>query len=198
MPNYFHFKVPAEGIDFNHQLASQQCSFIKTDGHRCKLHVVFGLPMCFLHRKKEYKISVKPSTIPNAGKGLFADNNTNNNDVVFREGNKICPYYGETLNKQQMDNRYGVTKTAAYAIQLREDETSLDAAVKRGVGSLINHKSRSYANTRFSLNRPKTEINLVATKNIRNKNELFVPYGGDYRFNEPGLLTATNMKKYNI
>ena len=162
------------------------------------MHVVFGLPMCFLHRRKEYKISVKPSTIANAGKGLFADNNTNNNDVVFREGNKVCPYYGETLNKQQMDARYGLTKTAPYAIQLREDETSLDSAVKRGVGSLINHKARSYANMRFSLNRPKTEINLVATKNIRNKQELFVPYGGDYRFNEQGLFSSTNHRKYTV
>ena len=166
MPTYFHYKVPEEGIDFNHALESNQCSFIKSDGHRCKLQVVFGLPLCFIHRKKEYKVSVKPSTIPNAGKGLFADDGSNDNKIVFREGRKIVPYYGETLNKQQMDNRYGLTKTAPYAIQLREDETSLDGAIKRGIGTLINHKSRSNANTRFSVNRPKTEINIVATKKM--------------------------------
>ena len=198
MPNHFHFKVPDEGIDFNKQLETKQCSYIKADGHRCKLSVVFGLPMCWIHRKKEYKVSVKPSTIPEAGKGLFADNGTNNNAVVFKEGNKICPYAGETLTQNQIDNRYGLTKTAPYAILLKTDGTSLDGAIQRGIGCLLNHKARAQANTRFSVNRPQTEINIVATKNIKNKQELFVPYGSDYRFNEAGVQTATNLKKNNI
>jgi hypothetical protein len=198
MPNYFHFKVPDDGIDFNRQLETQQCTFIKTDGHRCKLNVVFGQPLCFIHRKKEYHVALKPSTIPNAGKGLFADNGTNDNSVVFRAGRKICPYYGETLTPNQIDNRYGVNKTVPYAVEIKNDGTSLDGAIKRGIGSMINHKPISQANTRFSINRPQTEINIVATKNIKNKRELYVPYGSEYKFNEVGLFTATNMKKYNI
>ena len=197
MTNYFHYQIPATGINFNEKLQTERCAYIKPDGHQCKLHVVFGLPMCWIHRKKEYKVSVKPSTIPNAGNGIYADNGTKNDAIVFKEGNKICPYAGEFLTQDQIDTRYGTTHTVPYGINIRRDGTSLDGAIHRGIGCLINHKSRNLANTRFSVNRDKTEVNIVATKTIRNKKELYVYYGSDYKFNEAGLHTSTNHSKYH-
>ena len=41
-----------------------------------------------------------------------------------------------------MDDRYGNEKTAPYGIQVSAQRYE-DAALKRGLGSIINHKSKS-------------------------------------------------------
>ena len=74
----------------------------------------------------------------------------------------------------------------------------MDGALKRGLGTLINHQPKHKANTRFSVARNRQNVHLVATKKIRNHKEMFVNYGKTYKLREPGVSYSTNSSKYNI
>jgi hypothetical protein len=210
MPTYFHFHFhnpaePQDDINFNGQLVSQRCNFIKTHGSQCKRRCVIGLPCCHSHLPIKYHIQVKPSHIPGANKGLFAYDKTKGaNDIVFKgrrdthytsvPGQKICPYFGEVLTNAELDQRYG-NLTAPYGIQVAQDRYE-DAALKRGVGSLINHKPSNQANCEFF--KTNNLIELRAKKNIRNGQELYVNYGNDYSLHDDHVTSSTNHSKYHI
>lgn len=149
--------------------------------------------MCRAHLKSEFKVDIRPSTIPNAGLGLFVSSKQHGPDeVVFKAHNTIVPYFGEAVDRQTIMERYG-RFTAPYGIQ----NTNLhfeDGATHRGVGTLINHKPAS-ANAYFSVFRGKASIK--ALRGIKNNTELFLSYGRAYRMNEP-VQYSTNKKKWNV
>ena len=188
---YFHYRNDPDHIEWDSPLKTERCHFTKSDGHRCKRQVTLGLPHCFQHRTK---VRIKPSTIPNAGQGLFAYDPHGPN-IVFHKNDKITPYYGQLRNEQKIIQRYG-RKTAPYGLQLSHNRYT-DGATQRGLGTLLNHKTRKN-NARFSVARNQQEVNLVATKNIRNNEEVFVNYGREYRFQEPGTEYSTNRSKYKV
>jgi SET domain-containing protein len=193
MVKYFHFHAPNH--QFDEQLKSFTCGHIKPDNTNCKRKVVMGLPLCFQHTESDYKLKVKESTIANAGLGLFAyDKSKGENEVVFTRGQKICPYYGEVIDEPTLMKRYG-EYTAPYGIQLNKKMYE-DASTMRGIGSLINHKITSQTNCYFSLGK-NNRINIVASKNIKNYEQLFINYGREYRFNEP-IQYSTNYSKYKV
>lgn len=193
MPYRFKFSAPDKFL-YECTLQCQQCTAVKANGSRCGNRVCIGVPYCFAHLFYQKNLKIKPSTIPNAGKGLFAAQPRGGNDIVFRKGDVIIGYHGERINKATLDHRYG-QYTAPYGLQRQRDQFE-DAACKRGVGSLANHKQGSQANARYSVGRD--GMNLVAIKNIRNGQEIFCSYiggarasrAGQYRFNE-GTTSTT-------
>ena len=195
MPQYFHYRNTPDNISWDEQLKAQRCEFHKADGHRCKRNVIIGVPYCFQHRGKELEIKVKQSTIHNAGNGLFAFDGKNDNAVVFHKNDKITPYKGQLVNGAKIEERYG-SKTAPYGLHINRDKYT-DGATQRGLGTLLNHKTRG-DNTRFSVQRDHKEVNIVATKNIKNNQELFVNYGDEFKFNEQGTRYSTNNAKYKV
>ena len=72
----------------------------------------------------------------------------------------------------------------------------MDGAIRRGIGSLLNHNPKK-ANCRFSICRDNT-IAIVAIKHIKNFQELYLNYGKQYIMNEPNIAYSTNNKKYNV
>jgi hypothetical protein len=198
MPKYFHFHTPE--FNFNAPLVSKQCEYLFPDGHRCRKKCQIGLPMCRPHLRKFYNVDVRPSTIPNAGLGVFAyDKTKGEREIVFKKNETIIPYASEYLpdGEDVIQQRYE-NYTAPYAIEITEGNLE-DGALHRGIGSLVNHKPQSQANCRltYTNTRPR-RAQIKADKNIRNNSELFVSYGSQYRFNEPGVSTATNTLKYNV
>jgi len=194
MPQYFHFHAE-DGPWWNAQLTSKQCTFIKPDGDRCRNMVAKSLPCCRIHLIKQYFLVIKPSTIPQAGMGLFVHKEgVGNNDIVFRKGDTIVPYQGETLDRQQLLNRYG-DKTAPYGLQVKNN-VYIDAATERGAGAAANR--RANANARLTVNTRANSGSLQANKNIRQGDEIFVAYGNTYRMHDEAVAHATNNKKYNI
>ena len=93
-----------------------------------------------------------------------------------------------------MNRRYK-EYTAPYGLQNRIDIFE-DAAFKRGIGSIINHAPRK-ANCRISIGR-NNRASIVATKNIKNGEELYMSYGKDYKLVEDGVRTSTNNNKYKV
>ena len=132
-------------------------------------------------------MKIKQSSIPALGKGLFAYDATKNaNDIIFKKGEQIINYLGHHIDIDELNRRYD-HYTAPYAIQLKRNDY-IDAADKRGIGSLINHtnnKNKSNAEFISVYNTRPQEIKIRATKNITNNEEIFVNYGAEYRFDEP-------------
>ena len=192
MPKNFRFYVN-HAMTFECQLESQQCEGINRRGNQCRNRCVIGTPKCWHHLLKENKVRIKPSQF---GKGLFAmDIDKGANEIVFKKNQTIVQYTGEIINRDELERRYGV-HTAPYAVA-KSDNEYIDSACSRGVGSLINHQQEARANCRFSYTR-NGGIQVKATKNIRNGQELYLNYNkgvarGEqrYLFNEDGIEHST-------
>jgi len=193
MVKYFHFHTP-NGDDYDAPLETHRCRANAKAGNRCKNRVTIGLSTCWQHTLSQKFLQIKTSTIPNAGDGLFArrgkiDDRT---IVVFKSGNVVCQYNGEIISQQTLEDRYG-DNTAPYGVELRGRKE--DGALARGVGTLINHNPRK-KNCRIATNRA-NRAQIIAIKNVKNGDELFVSYGRSYRFNED-VETSTNGRKYTV
>jgi hypothetical protein len=114
------------------------------------------------------------------------------NAIVFRKGETIIGYGGELLDDEELDERYEGENTAPYAVNTKED-ANRDCACERSVGSSAN-TSAGHNNATFAVDRTRTEAKLVASKNIKNGEEIFLAYGRSYRLNE---LNTSHSTKYH-
>ncbi len=190
MPSEFAFFVNDE-LRFAEPMKSIQCEGISKNGHRCQRQTVIGSPFCWNHLLSAHHLRIKESRIPHAGKGLFVMKpDQAPRTPVFRKNDLVVRYYGEHINKNTLDERYG-EYTAPYGIQIQRDEYE-DGAMQRGVGSLLNHVPRARTNVEFKVRGPwgQRYIALIAKKNIYDGDELLVNYGRDYRFHEPTRYTV--------
>ena len=73
-------------------------------------------------------LTVKPSTVPAAGLGLFCARD-------FEAGDLISPYKGQLLSRKQLDKRYGINTTAPYAIANRSGKF-IDGVMHTSTGSI--------------------------------------------------------------
>lgn len=208
MVKYFHFHDSITGDNFDAPLISDQCTMNKIDGTRCKKRCQIGVSICWVHLLSLNNLRIKKSTIPNSGLGLFAlrKNNTSklNKLPVFKIGQKITAYGGDIIDEGELLRRYG-DKTAPYTYDVGDDSYE-DAALVRGVGSTINHKSESKKNCECVVGR-NGRLHIRATKKIFHGKELYLNYHGgkgnvsrhkNYKFNEKGVKSSTNSKRYTV
>lgn len=186
MPYEFVYKIDALDHVFKCDINSVQCQAQKKNGRgRCGRVTAIGSPFCYSHLLTEKKLRIKPSTNPAAGKGLFAQAKDAENAVVFKKNNTIIEYTGDTIDLATLNSRYSNRYTAPYAYEIKKDESYVDSACNRGVGSLVNHKAPSKANAKFVKTRDANNVfngvKLVAQKNIGNNKEIFASYGNTYR-----------------
>lgn len=187
MPKKFRFFVN-DTLQFSCNLASERCVGHNKNGAQCKRATLIGSNYCWTHLRSQFHLRIKDSTIPGAGKGLFADDPTQPaGAVVFRKDDTLIGYRGEVISKQELDERYGGDYTAPYALQVNRN-TCIDAACVRGVASTAD-ASPNNTNSRFSVHH--NTASLKATKNIRNGEEIFVSYGRAYRLHEEGVRHET-------
>jgi len=181
MPYEFRFRVHHKLV-FHHFLLCEQCVGTVKNGNRCKRKVAIGLDLCFNHLESVKHLKIKKSTIPNAGKGLFAvDKSAEPNAIIFKKDQLIADYSGETINTEELEKRYG-EHTAPYAMQVQKDFYT-DGATQRGYGTIANHTNNANAKNckfRFNCRVNPHRVQLVAVKNIRNGNEILTSYGRSY------------------
>lgn len=194
MPLVYSFSAPGRD-EFACAIACQQCSATAANGQRCRKRACLGVPMCWVHMLKEYTLRYKRSTIPGAGKGLFAmKRGAPANEVVFKKDSLIVRYFGEIVTMAELDRRYGPQHTAPYGMKISaQSDRYEDAACKRGTGALANHSSNN-ANARLSWTGTRASDRvgtLRALRNIRNGEEILVNYGNDYNLHEPGVRSRT-------
>ncbi len=168
----------------------------KRNNQRCSRRVCMGLPYCHSHVTSQLHVKIMPSTLENAGKGLFAYQSgvklSNSNDpapVVFVRDQTICPYAGEHLTNAALDARYS-NLTAPYGAKLfvgnnvpPNQRFFEDAALHRGIGAFPNHsvKRRNARIVFDDFTVPgHTFAEIQATKPIRHGQEIFIDYGAEY------------------
>lgn len=193
MPYFFRFFGGAHDdqppVAFECPLQCSQCAAVKADGTQCRNRTCVATPFCWIHMLRERHLRVRESTIEGAGKGLFAILPKGQpNDIVFRKNDVIIDYAGEAITEAELNQRYG-NYTAPYALQSRHYIE--DAACRRGAGAMVNHATGNRVNVVFIFNLDSGHFELVAKKNIRNGEELFVNYGKVYRFNEENSRYST-------
>jgi hypothetical protein len=180
-------------IAFQCNLETNRCIAHNKNNTRCKRRVAIGLPYCCIHLPTNLHLKIKPSTIPNAGKGLFAFDKTKGNDfIVFKKGQVICEYGGDLISVEECNRRYSEDHTAPYGIQLKND-TIQDCACNRGIGSIANTAERKRDNNAefYIATRPTRQIKLKAKRNILNNTEIFVDYGNEYDIHEDNVHYKT-------
>lgn len=187
MPYRFVFKVDGEEY-FSANVESFQCVDHTKAGHRCTRTTVIGSPFCYTHLLYQHHLRIKPSTLPNSGKGLWAMTGKPGNEILYRPGERICEYKGERLTGAQIEERYG-DFTAPYGLNVHDD-VHIDGALVRGVANLANSWAGHQNST---LNTRGDRAFLKATKNIRNNQEIFCSYGqgGGYQMDEEGVEYTT-------
>ena len=135
---------------------------------------------------------------------MFADDPSKPRDaVVFKKDHRVMLYEGEVTDHNESMRRYGI-HTNPYSLQgsheVFNSKTNIhysrrtlsapiiDASLLRGVGSLVNHKPHNQTNVYFDCaklpNSNKWIYKVIARRDIRNGEELYVNYGdayGDFR-----------------
>lgn len=187
MVYYFTFKINDE-VHYRTQLQSVQCADHAKSGARCKRKCVIGSPYCFTHLAYRHHLKIKPSNIPNSGKGLFACDpmNADPNEILFRKGDTICQYKGEIIDHDELVERYS-NKTPPYVVGISVNAFE-DGARIRGIGSLANTNP---GNNNATLSIYRGRASLKATKNTRNGEEIYLSYGREYRLNQPNVASTT-------
>lgn len=193
MPYEFIYKINNTDHVFRCDINSVRCQAQKKNGGgRCERLSAIGSPFCYNHLLSEKKLRIKPSNTPSAGKGLFAQINRaaeDNQTIVFKKGDAIIQYTGDVVDLPTLNSRYDLDAntqfTAPYAYEIKRDESFVDSACNRGIGSLINHKPISKANATFVKTRDANGefngVKLKAKVNIKNNKEIFASYGRSYR-----------------
>ena len=181
-----------------------QCKGRTLKDANCRRKVIIGTPYCKDHLKSVLKLSIRESLIPNAGKGLFADQKgAAPGDIVFHAGDLITPYEGKRMSKQELNNLYGPDQrvTAPYAIEREYNEEHrgsirprsfiLDGATERGIANLANQAmNRADNNAKLQ----EDTAALVAIKDIAQGEEILTSYGQNYRFDGPGQYSTNQCK----
>ena len=191
MPKHFTFISPEHS--FKGELESMQCQGVCKNGQQCKRRVTIAQPYCWNHLQSQMHLKVGPSTIKDAGKGLFAiDRQAEEQDIpVFMPNQLITEYRGQNINDAELFQRYK-KYTAPYTVK-KKTNSNEDAALKRGVGSLANRPDKNHKpNAEFAYNSRPNVMNIKANRRIYNGEEIFVPYGtGGYKMHENGVRYFT-------
>jgi len=158
---------------------SQRCTANTAAGKQCAQRTAVG-HLCWNHLQRDCGVRVKKSSIPGAGRGLFAAWNDG-----LPNGHNI-PYTGDLIDLSN-DRKGG-----AYVLQLKKEE-GIDAARRNaGVGRWINDprgardaEGRALQhNCTFVVHTPRgggQRIGAVRTcRQVLKGEELLVKYGGSY------------------
>jgi hypothetical protein len=169
----------------------ERCHAIGKNGQRCSKKTLRGI-YCFIHHRSLEHIKIAPSTIPNAGLGLFAVAPTKippADGIEFHRGDKIVPYNGDVIVVNRNDEADAGDN---YALQIKQHPLTLISARRTNTGSgrYANAKRGGAAfnnaqlrfNNRAMSNVPlkDKEGYLEATKDIKPGDEITVVYGRSF------------------
>ena len=151
-------------------MGSQRCAAGTKTGQQCRAMTRHG-EYCWVHLAQLHGARIKQSSVPGAGKGLFAARD-------YKKGEVVARYTGDLVPVGDGEDFDG----SAYVLELTQD-VAIDAArTNTAEGRMINDArgSGKKNNTRFSCNQTKKTAVLRALKAIRKGEEYFVSYGNAY------------------
>ncbi len=162
-------------VDKNGQIdtGAQRCTADTKAGGWCKAHTRYGC-LCWVHRAQLNGTQIKSSTIPGAGKGLFARWDFNKGDAIVR-------YTGDIVQTADGANDGG-WQGSSYVLEVT-DSWAIDAArTNTADGRMINDTvtTNKRPNVKFAFDARRKVVTIRALKAIKAGEELFISYGREY------------------
>ena len=155
----------------------QKCRFVTGTGKRCSRKVCMQLDTCWQHLPLVHGVRVGPSTIPGAGKGLFAAR-------YFTEGDKILPIKGVKYRQARFNRIFPGDKTHPNSVTDASLKTT-DPTCKRWPWIYMNHSTRA-DQVEFG----EKSIDVKKRKEIFPGQEIFINYGSqDEPYDLNNLMT---------
>jgi hypothetical protein len=155
-------------------VGSQRCTADTKAGKQCGARTLHGR-YCWVHRAQLDGTRIKASSVPGAGKGLWAATRD------FRPGQIVAHYTGD-LVPTAAGGRADGFGGSHYVLEL-SDAVSLDAArTNTADGRMVNDArgSGQRPNCRFSVNQRTKTATLRALKPIKKGAEMLVSYGRQF------------------
>ena len=152
------------------RMPSQRCTADNKQGGQCGARTRHG-EYCWQHLVRLGGVRIRPSTIKDAGMGLFAAR-------PVRRGERIAKYTGDLVPADQLTED-GPLARSGYLLELSE-RLSLDAArTNTAPGRLVNDARGSGRrnNVKFVCNQNNKTVTLVTLRAIKQGEELLVRYG---------------------
>ena len=193
-----HGTVPAEDArNFTCRLKARRCKATMRSGQRCMRMCDITAPYCRQHLLSERRLCVSTSRLDIPGGntlGLFASTTAvpelgaggtdgRRRRVLYRAGEIILRYEGETVTRQQLFERYGKF-TAPYCMQVGR-EKFVDSACQRCACAMANAPMAPLTANAIFERHPHSTVYLVAKEPIRDGDEILAGYGSEYYFDEP-------------
>jgi hypothetical protein len=133
-------------------------------------------------------VTIKNSTVPAAGLGLFAcDPDAATRAVVFGAGDFIAPYLGEPIADAGLKRRYfdAVEDLSIEYVRtpyvVGDGRLHVDGAIVRGPAVYSNDAKGTRRQRNAHIRRDRRgAVGLYATRAIRNGDEIFTRYGSRY------------------
>ena len=174
------------------KLTSNRCSFTKEDGDRCKNRVLLTQPYCWIHSYELFGVRVKPSLVIPGQKGLFAARANHPNNVAFKKGEFICPYYG---NIESADNEF---ESKPYTMALKNGY-EVNADCYRSLASNANSNAGIKPRKDFNATLVDKSSNPANLPGLRNQEDidlghLSAPAPGQHEYNWAGLRASKTIK----
>ena len=157
----------------NRQMATQRCAAMtrKGQGRQCRQLTRIGC-LCWNHLARDAGLRVKRSTVPGAGRGLFAERD-------LEAGADLGVYSGLEVSGPEALRG---DRSGAYALEVKRglliDAAPTNAAVTRFANDARGTSKRP--NAAFRRNPRTGEVHLKATRRIRRGEEVLVSYGPAY------------------
>lgn len=152
-----------------------QCEATTKSGNRCKRQTIKYSRYCFQHAKELQGLQINPSTIPEAGNGLFASRDLPSNYKIdyARDIDK--------MTRNEVEERYPGDTVGQYVLCERQE--CWDArSTQAGLGRYINHRSRR-PNCKFIVYKGKSYLR--TTRKVKKGEELLVSYGRKFFIEKP-------------
>ena len=155
----------------------QRCIARKADGRRCSRTTCLYSELCWQHAGRDLGLKIAPSTIPGAGRGLFATRDLPRNYAI-RYGRPI-----DRLTRAEIHARYPNNQVATYGLCSANrcvDGRSTQSGLARWVNAPrgTNRRSNS-ALTMLNTNNP-WAARATLTRAVRQGEEILTNYGAAY------------------
>ena len=161
------------------KLQSMRCTSRTQNGERCKNRTRKSRK-CWIHLGKEDNLRIKPSTISNAGLGLFTYKKP------FQRGQEIGKYFGRNTTKRELDWMYPGDQQAIYAICENDNDNARCINANHSTDTPLRYindkRNRRRNNVKFIRRNATNQYEPYAKtkKRVQPGRELFVSYGPTY------------------
>ena len=170
---------------FSGHLHYYSCPFSTPTGLRCPRGSFVHAPYCRFHLRSVLGLDVAPSTIPDAGHGLFTL-------IPRSKGAHLIDYLGEVLSGE-VEKRYPRDSLGVYSLAL-SSSLFIDSALHRGIGAIANAPPpRKRANACYVINVRTQSARIETSRAIEAGGEIFISYGPNYWKHARSIIHSTSI-----